>query len=262
MIIDLHTHSTASDGQYTPTELVHLAKEKGIELFALTDHDTVEGIREARIAAQEEQLPFIAGIEISTRKEEEIHMVGLGIDETNPTLTAATQRYMEDRLNRGIVITRYLRSIGVCVDYEEVKAMAGEGSVGRPHFAQYLMEHGYVHSRQEAFDRYINTPSFHKETDRVLPLPEEAIQLIHEAGGKAILAHPGLLKMGKRWQEDLLYQLKAAGLDGIEVYYSKHSKAQIKYYLSLAKKYDLMISAGSDFHGEKVKPDVLIGVKL
>ena len=134
--------------------------------------------------------------------------------------------------------------------------------MGRPHFAEYLQKHGYVRSRQEAFDRYIDTPSFHKATDRVLPSPREAISLIHQVGGKAVLAHPGLLKMGKRWQESLIKDLKVAGLDALEVYYSKHCKAQERCYLSLAKRLGLGISAGSDFHGEKVKPDVKLGMKV
>ncbi len=262
MKIDLHTHSTVSDGQYTPTELIRLAKQANLEVIALTDHDTVDGIKEAREAAGQLGQPFIAGIEISTRKEEEIHMVGLGIDEDHPALIAETKKLMEDRANRGAVITEYLRALGISVDYEEVKAMAGEGSVGRPHFAQYLQKHGYVRSRQEAFDRYLNTPSFHKATDRILPPPEEAIELIHLSGGKAVLAHPGLLKMGKSWQEDFICRLKECGLDAIEAYYSKYSKAQEKYYRALAKRYDLKISVGSDFHGEKVKPDVKLGMEL
>lgn len=261
-MIDLHTHSSASDGQYAPTELIDLAKKKELSVIALTDHDTVSGIKEARSRASEINQPFIAGIEISTRKEEEIHIVGLGINEDNPKLLVMTQKMMQDRLNRGDVIVEYLSKLGVNVDFEEVKELAGEGSVGRPHFAEYLQKHGYVRTRQEAFERYIDTPSFHKATDRILPSPEEAIALVHEAGGKAVLAHPGLLKMGKRWQEDLIYKLKETGLDAIETYYSKYSKAQEKYYRSLAMRYDLAVSVGSDFHGELVKPDVKLGMQI
>lgn len=260
MLIDLHTHSSASDGQYTPAELIMLAKKKNVSVIALTDHDTVSGIKEARACAKEMDQPFIAGIEISTRKEEEIHIVGLGIDEDHPRLLAVTEKLMQDRLNRGNVIVEYLGKLGIEIDFDEVKRLAGEGSVGRPHFAEYLQKHGYVRSRQEAFERYIDTPPFHKETDRILPSPEEAIALIHDAGGKAVLAHPGLLKMGKRWQEDFIYHLKKNGLDAIEVYYSKYSKAQEKYYRSLAMRYALEISIGSDFHGELVKPDVKLGM--
>ena len=262
MYLDLHTHSSASDGQYTPSELMELAKQLNLEVIALTDHDTVAGIREARQRATEIGQDFIAGIEISTRESEEIHILGLGIDEENEVLLSATGKWMRERTDRGIVITDYLKSIGVEVDYEEVKELAGFGSVGRPHFAEYLQKHGYVRSRQEAFDRYIDTPSFHKATDRVLPSPQEAISLIHQAGGKAVLAHPGLLMMGKRWQESLIKDLKVAGLDALEVYYSKHCKAQERCYLSLAKRFGLGISAGSDFHGEKVKPDVKLGMKV
>lgn len=263
MQLDLHMHSTASDGQYTPAELMELCKAKGLEYVALTDHGTISGVKAAKSKAEEIGLNFISGIEISTREEggEEVHIVGLGIDEDNPALVERTRQFMESRSNRGAVITDYLNSIGLEIDYEEIKAQAG-GSIGRPHFADYLQKHGYVNSRQEAFDRYLNTPSFHKATDRKLPDPFEAIYLIHQAGGIAILAHPGLLKMGKVRQEEFIKKLKAAGLDGLEAFYSKYNSAQERYYLSLAKRFDLAISIGSDYHGEKVKPDVALGMEI
>lgn len=261
MKLDLHTHSTASDGQYTPTELVQRAKEAGLSYYALTDHDTIDGIAEAKTAARSLDVSFIPGIEISTQLEEEIHMVGLWIDENNPMLTAACDSYKQSRLQRGTRIINYLSSLGISISNEDIPSDK-EGSLGRPHFAQYLIEHGYVHSTQEAFDRYLNTPAFHKATDRIKPTPQEAIQLIHAAGGKAILAHPGLLKMGKRWQESLIHSLCEQGLDGIEVYYFKHTKNQVAYYRRLALQYNLFMSCGSDFHGEAIKPDVPFGMEV
>lgn len=262
MILDLHTHSTASDGQYTPSQLMDLAKKKMLEVVALTDHDTVDGIGEARERALEIGIPFVPGIEISTMEYEEVHMLGLGIDEKHPGLLQKTREFMEDRANRGIVICDYLRTKGVEVDYEEVLGLAGEGSVGRPHFAQYLQEHGYTKTRKEAFTRYIDTPSFHEATDRKLPSPLEAIELIHGAGGKAVLAHPGLLRKGKVKQEEFIKLLKENGLDGIEVFYSKHDYPQEKYYIAMAEKYELQMSAGSDFHGEFIKPEVKLGKQV
>ncbi len=262
MRLDLHTHSTASDGQYSPREMVQKAKAAGLELYALTDHDTVAGQAEAIEAAKELGVNYVPGIEISTHDGEEIHMLGLYIDPCNEELIAKCQYFMEDRLGRGERIISFLQEKGIAITLEEVQALAGEGSLGRPHFAEFLQGHGYVKSRQEAFDRYLNTREFHQKTDRLKPSPEEAIALIHQAGGKAVLAHPGLLKMGKRWQESLISGLTEAGLDGIEAFYHKHTFMQTKYYKKLANQYGLAVSCGSDFHGEKVKSNVPFGMEL
>ena len=262
MKLDLHTHSTASDGQYSPTELIVKAKEKELELYAITDHDTVDGIKEARDKAKELGVNFVPGIEISTQKGEEIHVLGLYIDENCPKLLKACSDFMESREGRGKRICQFLEGKGIKITEEEAMKAAGTGSLGRPHFAQILQERGIVKTRQEAFERFLDTSEFHKKTDRIKPSPEDAIALIHEAGGVAILAHPGLLKMGKRWQESLVKELKEAGLDAIECFYNKHTYMQIKYYKKLAREHGLMVSCGSDFHGEKVKPNVSFGMEI
>lgn len=260
-IMDLHTHSSASDGQYSPKELVRLAKERGIQMLALTDHDTVSGIREAREAAQCEEILFVPGIEISTRKGVEIHILGLGIDESRTELEAVCRDYRNRRLERAKRICRYLKNQGVEITLAEVEEEAGGGPIGRPHFASVLVKRGYVKTKNDAFRKYLETYHFHQETDSVLPTPEEAIALIHKCEGKAILAHPGLLKLGRSGQEALIMELIGAGLDGIEAIYSGHEYAQKKYYENLAKEKHLMVTAGSDFHGEKVKPSVKLGVR-
>lgn len=262
MFIDLHTHTTASDGQYSPSELIKMAKEKGIERLAITDHDTVSGLDEAVRAAAKLGLDFVPGIEISTHKGVEIHMLGLGIDFKNEELVRKCEEFEQSRAERAQRICDYLNRLCIPVDLAEVKEYAGEGSIGRPHFAQWLQEHGYVASRKEAFSRYLNTPRFKAATERVKPSPEEAISLIHGAGGIAVLAHPGLLKFGRKNQESLIRTLKAAGLDGIECFYSQHEKKQEEYYLRLAGEYNLKVSCGSDFHGEKVKPNISLGMKI
>lgn len=262
MFLDLHTHSTASDGQYCPADLILKAKEKHLLVIAITDHDTVDGISEAKEAAIAAEVNFIPGIEISTALGEEIHVLGYYVDEKNKQLQSACEEFMDSRKARGNRIAEYLMEKGISVDLDEIKESAGEGSLGRPHFAKYLQEHGYVKTRQEAFTRYLNTPDFHKKTDRIKPTPQEAIRLIHEAGGKAVIAHPGLLKMGKAWQESLFSCLKEAGLDGIEAYYGKHTFQQTKLYRNLAVKFGLKITCGSDFHGEQVKPSVGFGMEF
>ena len=260
--IDLHTHTTASDGQYSPAEVVKMAKEKNIELLAITDHDTISGLDEAIAAAKELDLNFIPGIEISTHKGVEIHMLGYGVDPHNPTLLEKCVEYEESRSGRAGKICDYLNRLGIPVDLDEVRAYAGEGSIGRPHFAQWLQEHGIVRSRREAFERFLTTPRFLAETERVKPSPEEAIALIHEAGGIAVLAHPGLIKFGKKNLELLIKGFKEAGLDGVECIYSKHEKKQEEFFIRMAKKYELDITAGSDYHGDKVKPEIGLGMKV
>lgn len=262
MKLDLHTHSTVSDGQYTPSELVEMAKKNELKMYALTDHDTIAGIEEARRRAGELGVNFISGIEISTHKGEEIHMLGLFIDEQCSDLINACQVYRERRIGRGERICAFLKEKGIEISKEELREIEGKASLGRPHFAKILQERGIVKTRQEAFGRYLDTAEFHRKTDGQKPAPEEAIEIIHRAGGLAVLAHPGLLKMGKRWQESLIKGLKEAGLDGIESFYNKHTYMQKKYYRKLAEENGLMISCGSDFHGEKVKPNVNFGMEL
>ena len=262
MYLDLHVHTTASDGQYSPSEIISKAKEIGLEMIAITDHDTVDGIAEAKAVATELQVKFIPGIEISTQDKEEVHILGLGIDEQNSELVAACEFYSASREQRAEKICEYLGTKRIKVALEEIQKIAGDGVIGRPHFAQYLEENGYVKNREEAFRKYLDTKEFKKYTDRKKPTPEEAISLIHAAGGKTFLAHPGLLKMGWTEVELFIERLKAIGLDGMECYYSRHTKPQVERFLELAKKYDLQISAGSDFHGEKVKSDISLGYRI
>ncbi len=262
MLLDLHIHTTASDGQYTPSEIVEMAKQKKLYIIAVTDHDTVSGIAEAGEKAKELGILFVPGIEISTQKQEEIHILGYGIDETNPELVECCRVWEESRVGRGRRICAFFERRNIPVKLDEVKTIAGTGSMGRPHFARWLQEHGYVRGRKEAFERFLDTPEFHAETDRVKPTPEEAIAFIHRAGGKAVLAHPGLLRMNIDEQKKLVEALKDNGLDGVECFYSRHNTELTEYYLSLAERYNLKVSAGSDFHGEKVKPDVELGISI
>lgn len=260
--LDLHIHTTASDGQYTPAEIINLAKAAKLAMVSVTDHDTLEGLPEAKRQASSLGIKFIPGVEISTQDTEEIHILGYGMNEMCPELEKRCVEYTRNRLKRGERICHFLIHKGIEVSLHEVKQLAGNGTLGRPHFAAWLLEHGYVSSRREAFQRYLDTPEFHKNTERVKPTPENAIGLIHRAGGMAVLAHPGLLKMTIDKQAQLISTLKIAGLDGIECFYSKHDTNQTERYLSFAEKFDLKISCGSDFHGEEIKPDVPLGMNF
>ncbi len=259
-IIDLHTHTTYSDGELTPYELMTKAKSIGCTRIAITDHDTVAGIAEGRKAALELGIDFISGIEISTQEQEEVHILGYGIDETNELLCQKCQEFAESRAKRAEKICEFLACHGIHVDLDEVCNIAGGEVIGRPHFAEYLEKHGYVSSRKEAFSRYLNTYAFHQAVKRQKPTPEEAIQLIHQVGGKAVLAHPGLLKKNSMEVDLFIATLKRAGLDGIECIYNKHTPSQTEKFLALARKYNLKTGCGSDFHGEHVKPDVELGM--
>lgn len=262
LLVDLHTHSTASDGQYSPKELVELVKNRHICLFSLTDHDSISGLEEAGYTANELDLKFIPGIEISSQDIEEIHILGYDIDYYNTELIEACNFFFEERNNRGKKICEYLKEKGISVDYSEVKEYAKDGVVGRPHFARYLVEHEVVNNRKEAFKKYLDTGEFKMATDRKKPSLEEAIDLIHLAGGKAMLAHPGLYRMNDILLDELVKRLVEFNIDAIECFYSKHSIEQTKKYLSYVKKYNLKTGCGSDFHGEKVKPEVKIGMEF
>ena len=260
--IDLHTHTINSDGELTPYELLAQAKAIGCTRIAITDHDNIGGIAEARKVAEEIGIEFIPGIEISTQEKEEVHMLGLGIDETNEALRQKCQEFADSRERRAELICGFLNRRNIPVTMEEIREVAAGEVIGRPHFALYMERNGYVANCPEAFARYLNTPAFHAEVNRQKPSPEEAIELIHGAGGKAVLAHPGLLK--KNWYEVEMFikTLKEAGLDGVECIYQKHTPATEKRFLEIAKKYNLATSCGSDFHGIHVKPDVPLGMKV
>ncbi len=262
MRIDMHIHTTASDGQFTPEEVVEKCRDKRLALMAITDHDTILGIEAGKRHAAELGVRFISGIEISTQDVEEVHILGYGIDPGNEALQKSCGEYARSRSERGDRICDYLKKKRVCIDLQEVKEIAGAGSLGRPHFAEWLVRHGYVRNKQAAFVKYLDTDEFHAETDRKLPIIKEAIDLIHGAGGLAVMAHPGLLKMPASEQEAFIERLAAEGLDGVECYYGKHTGKQTCFYLDIVRRLGLKTSCGSDFHGELVKPGVRLGMKF
>ncbi len=262
MKLDLHIHTTASDGQYTPAEIAAKAAQLKLSVFAITDHDTVAGIAEGREAAKRLKIRMIPGIEISTFYKEEIHMLGYHIEETNQALISQCEAFASEREGRGRRVCDYLNGIGIAVDWDEILEIAAGANISRPHFAAYLQKHGYVTERKEAFKKYLDTPEFHSATDRKLQTPCEAIDLIHAAGGKAVLAHPGLLHMPLEEQRELILRCREHGLDGLECHYGKHTDEQTAHYLDLAKELGLIVTAGSDYHGEKVKPDVQMGMEV
>ena len=247
---DFHTHSTASDGRLTPTELVDLVAKQGVTYHALTDHDSTEGIAEARIAAAKYPgYVLIPGVEMGSDIDgHEVHMLGLYLDPADDKLQEILAELREGRVARGKGIVDKLRAMGIMIEWDRVQEIAGEAAVGRPHVAQALVEKGYVKKVADAFDKWIgrNGPAY---VDRRRMSPEECVQCIVERGGLACWAHPA--ELGRKWEdvEPILISLKAAGMRAIEVYYKSYGVETIERLVALADKHDLLPLGGSDYHG-------------
>jgi predicted metal-dependent phosphoesterase TrpH len=255
--IDLHTHSTASDGIYYPTELLHRAKEVGLRVLALTDHDSSDGLDEAAQAAHELDIDFIPGIEINTDVSGgEVHVLGYFIEYQRPAFQDILRVLRDARERRGQRMVELLNEQGVAVSWERVREIAA-GAVGRPHVAKALLEAGYVHSIGEAFDKYIGKggPAY---APRYKLTPEDAVQLIASANGLPVMAHPielpGLSEL-RNW----LPGLRRAGLVGLETYYGPYTPEQEQALRVLADEYDLIPTGGTDFHGPGIHPTPLGG---
>lgn len=248
-IVDLHVHSNKSDGSYSPSELVDYALEKGLSAFALTDHDTTDGVREALAAAEGKNIEVIPGIEFSTEYEgRDIHIVGLYVDCESEFFKRRLTNFVNGRILRNKEMCRRLTEHGVPVTYEELTAEFPNSVITRAHYAKYLLSHGYTKSLKEAFDRYIgdNCPCF---VPRKKITPMRAVEIILRSGGFPILAHPLLYRMSSARLDKLVSLLKDMGLQGLEAVYSTYSPSEEREMRALAAKYDLCISGGSDFHG-------------
>ncbi len=260
-LIDLHVHSNYSDGTCSPSQLVQLALEKSLRAFALTDHDTTDGIFEAINAARNTELEVIPGIEFSTTYDKkDIHILGLGIQYENDDFQSALKRFRCSRNIRNLQIIEKLQEHGIDISYDKIlKEYPDSASVWtRAHFARYLLEHGYVSSRNEAFDRYLGDRAC-CFVPRPKASPFEVISIIHQAGGYAVLAHPLLYGFSDKNLEILVSKCKESGIDGIEAVYSRNTPSNESQMRQLARKFGLKITGGSDFHGEN-KPDIDLGV--
>lgn len=256
MIADLHTHSTASDGQHTPSELVYMAKNRGLAVLALTDHDTTAGLAEAVQAGEEQGVRVLRGIELSAKEYDTFHILGYQFSPDAPILVRLCQEMKERRDERVPRLMVFLQENGITLSENEVKELAGGSMIGRPHFAQTMVRKGYVKNNREAFDRYLDTEAYYQKVEQGKPPVRECIEAIQSAGGVTSLAHPYQIKIDDEALEHLIRKLCDYGLDAIECYYPRYSAEQQAFYLRLAEKYHLHITGGSDFHGEKVKPDI------
>ncbi|MCI9410721.1 MAG: PHP domain-containing protein [Eubacterium sp.] len=263
--IDLHVHSTCSDGTLTPEELVLRGIKNDLVAFALTDHDTVEGVARAIRKAEEldQHIQVIPGVELSCQypaaldQNVEIHILGYNIDHTNPALVSTLKQVAEERDNRNKKMCENLHNAGYPITYQELTEKFGDMILTRAHFAKLLLENGGVPSMDAAFKTClaIDSPYF---VNREYLTPESAIQLIQEAGGIPVLAHPLLYKLSVSQIRTMLETLKTYGIQGIEALYSRNHGTDEAFVRKLANEYDLFITGGSDFHGDN-KPDIEMG---
>jgi predicted metal-dependent phosphoesterase TrpH len=255
--VDLHTHSTASDGIYSPTELLQRAKGVGLHVLALTDHDSTNGLEEAAAAARSLDIDFIPGIELNTDVGGgEVHVLGYFLEYMRPKFQAILKVLRDARVQRGQRMVELLNEEGVHISWERVREIA-QGAVGRPHVAKALLEAGYVKSIPEAFDKYIGKgcPAY---VPRYKLSPEDAVRLIASANGLPVIAHPVELP-GLEELRNWLPGLVKAGLVGLETYYGPYTEQEEQELRALAHEYDLIPTGGTDFHGPGIHPTPLGG---
>ena len=339
MFVDLHTHTTGSDGSYTPKELIEAALDKNIEILSITDHDTLDGVKSlfqklssedydfglshrviicsqisdpnrsttsnvcmisgtgAQISDSNELtengsrktssepsmdkarrqtsvgrwamdetkifsniLVFVPGVEISAEFPKTLHILGYGIDINNEKLNSTLKELQDYRLNRNKRMLENMNNLGFEITLEELKKKSGGDLIGRPHFAQLMLEKGYVDSYQEAFDKYLKKGAPLYMNKKRLD-PDEAIELILKSGGVPVLAHPYQTRLNYDDLHSLIKELVSYGLKGIEAFYSQHTKEMTKKYLEFANEFDLFVTAGSDFHGDN-KPEIELGMQV
>ena len=257
MFADLHLHTNFSDGTYTPEELTAHGKRLGFRALALTDHDTVEGCARMAAACAQDGIEFIAATELTAELDGcELHLLGYYLDTANPKLLVELARFQEVRQSRIREMVQRIQKLNVPLQEETVFAIANCRSPGRPHVARALVKQGLCHNLDEAFDRFLKkgkpawVPKFKMSA-------LDAIELVHQAGGVAVMAHPGLNKC-----DDLIPALTDCGLDGLECYHTKHAWAEAEHYLKIAEQERLLVTGGSDCHGMSKGKPLIGGVKL
>jgi len=256
-IIDLHTHSTASDGSLSPVKLVRHARDKGLSAIALTDHDTTAGIAEAMDEGSRLGIEVLAGVEISVDFKTEMHILGYFPNGDISKISGILAELRINREERNIKTIEKLNQMGFVVTFEELAKLSLNGNIGRPHIAQVLTDKGYTESVRDAFDKYLanDKPAYFKKEKLT---PEQGLKAIADAGGLPVLAHPIYLGMDETELDSLLTRLTKAGLVGMETYYTDNTQEQTESLLKLAAMHELAVTGGSDFHGN-YKPDIEIG---
>lgn len=258
--IDLHTHTTASDGSFTPSALVRYAASKGLKAIAVTDHDTVGGLQEALKEAEALGLEVVPGVEISVDFRPEMHILGYFFSSGYASINEVLEELKKKRAERNPKIIKRLNELGMDISMEEVEALSPGGITGRPHIARVMVSKGYAQSEREAFEKFLGSgrPAYFSKAKLT---PEQGIDEILKAGGLPVLAHPIFLNLKEAELDTLLKSLKKAGLKGVEVYYSENTEAQTEELIRLADRNGLFATGGSDFHGS-FKPDIEIGTGM
>ena len=255
MLVDLHTHTTASDGCNAPRSLVQLARDRGLRALAISDHDTTDALDEATLAGHEFGVEVVVAVEMSTDVADgEIHILGYFIGYHDQQLQSLLSTLREARLGRARKMVDKLAALGMPLDWQRVQSFAGDGAVGRPHVAKAMVQAGYAPDIRTAFDRYINRrgPAY---VERYKLTPIEAVQVIRRVGGLAVLAHP----LEGSGSVPMIPELAAAGLGGLECYYTGYNSDQVALLEVIARKYGLATSGGSDYHGEGVAANAVLG---
>ncbi len=258
-MIDLHMHSTFSDGTLTPEALAKLAGGFGLKAIALTDHDGMAGITRFLAACEAEGVRGISGVEISAQMSKgTMHILGYFVDHTDKELDGALARIRSGRETRNKEILEKLNALGCSLDWDEVRSLTEEEVVGRPHFAMAMLARGYVVDKMDAFERYLakGKPAY---AERFRLDPEASIAAIRKAGGVPVLAHPSTLGLSEKALYKALGEYREMGLQGLEVYYSEHTPQMEQTYVRMARELDLAMSGGSDFHGD-VNPRIRMGI--
>ena len=264
-IIDMHTHTNYSDGDLSPQELIRLAIDKRIGTIAITDHDTIEGIKKVNKNEDiivDSGIKIINGIELSAKTDKgRMHILGYGIDLNNSALNKKMIDLKDNSINSVLSIMEQIkRDYGIKFSYNDIKELVNANhNLGRPDLAKLCIKYGYANTVQDAFDKYL-IDAYNKTRQNSKGLQyQECLELITNSGGIPVLAHPKSLELSEKEFLILLKDMISCGLKGIEVYHSSHTKEEMKYYLEIANKYDLLISGGSDYHGKTVKPDIELG---
>lgn len=254
--IDLHVHTTASDGTTAPAKVAELAKSAGLSAIAITDHDTISGCSEAMEAGKALGIEVVPGIEISTKYGVSVHILGYYVNLHSDKLNPVLEWVVNDRDERNLKMTKLMQEDGIDVDYEQMKERFGE-VVGRPHFARILVEQGRAESIKDAFDKFVDKGKKYWLPRQFLSI-ERSVEIITEAGGIPVIAHPFQYKKNDEELRELISHCKDHGLLGLECRYSGYSYDQEEYLEALAEEYDLFMTGGSDYHGNN-KPDIKLG---
>ncbi len=263
-VADLHLHSTASDGSDAPAVVVRRAAEAGFAAMALADHDTMDGVPEAVAEGERVGVEVIPAVEYSTLdNEREIHMLGYGLDGSYPPLVKQLGRIRAGRFNRALLMVEALNEVGVAITWERVQEIAGDENVGRPHVAKAMQEAGYIKEIKDAFTPEWIANGGKCYVERVIVTPEESIAMIKAAGGVAVLAHPGRFRSDDDTiGDDVIERYIAAGMQGVEVFYARHTEAMVAHYRELAERYGLVMTGGSDDHGANAEVGLLGRIRL